>query len=467
MKRCEKPRWLHYIIDEPLPMMTALSILMLIPIFFCENGISGIASMGLYVFSNLFLLYSVPQFVLKYFCFVLYAGLNILGCFVIEYSSVNLYELATTSHYAGSLPLLVASRWAIFPALYSFDRRFGYCEGSSDRIESSRKLDYVSVAVLIITAIAFVSVVDKPAFVLGVDRFEHAKLEGQSALIRKIASYLNILVIFPLLSIKRGNKHVGYATIAIYLLYLLWVGHKFGGILSVLIFALMVFNDKFQSFETKKLRIILLSMVVSSIALVGLAVGMEMMTGGKGTSSFEYLGNRLSQQGQLWWRMFDEYDAGPHAEEFVSDVQNQIFAGGDEGVDAGEDCGIYRIMYLSAPEDIIDAKLDRGSLYAEAGYAAALYYGGVAGPFLFSAISCLVIGVVVNTFLMLISKDELIGSLLLARLFTVCRDFVGTFLLTDFISKSSILSYALLLFLACMGRLKASGRLGRVDWKFK
>ena len=61
------------------------------------------------------------EFFVKYFAFVFAIGANILGCAIIETQEISLPELDTFSSFAGSLPLLILSRWVFVVVLLVCD----------------------------------------------------------------------------------------------------------------------------------------------------------------------------------------------------------------------------------------------------------------------------------------------------------------------------------------------------------
>lgn len=112
----------------------------------------------------------------------------------------------------------------------------------------------------------------------------------------------------------------------------------------------------------------------------------------------------------------------------------------------GANNGIYKIMYLCAPESVIDWKLGTGSRYTEAGMAAVYYYFGAFGVILFAAIMGFIVAATVNCFLRFIANNNLIAAMLMLRIFMIERTFLSMFTMADFFKPLSLLSYIYLYF---------------------
>ena len=86
------------------------------------SGLAAIALLGVYVARNVVV---APYQIFKYLPFHFGIIANVGGCAICGYGGLYLTELQIQSYFAGSLPLLVLSRWLFPVALVSFNRRFG------------------------------------------------------------------------------------------------------------------------------------------------------------------------------------------------------------------------------------------------------------------------------------------------------------------------------------------------------
>lgn len=154
-----------------------------------------------------------------------------------------------------------------------------------------------------------------------------------------------------------------------------------------------------------------------------------------------YIWNRASQQGQLWWKTYSITQGETHLTEFEDEIIAVLNGplGREELIGANN--GIYKIMYLCAPESVIDWKLGTGSRYTEAGMAAVYYYFGGLGVIVFASFMGLAVAAIVNCFLRFLANNNLIAAMFMLRIFMIERTFLSMFTMADFFKPLSLLSY--------------------------
>lgn len=387
-----------------------------------------------------------PEDFCKYFVFCFAAVANIVGTAVVEFSGVTLGEIAQVGSYAGSLPLLVFSRW-LFLAIVV---------GLGDKLEMSLRAPLVreetytwfsTIVKLIVAALAVLladSLLSPPAFLLGVDRFVYADLSKSSfpiEIIKKIALYLT----FPLvLSVKSGSKKWGVAGICLYVIYLLWTGNKFGSFLNLVSVFLIVFYKELGLF----LRCHLKATMALGVTLFMAALCMTAVLYGftdSNTTVGQYLFSRTAQQGQLWWATYASGERATGDEEFALELNGTLHGSSSISENVGSKYGIYGVMYRVAPSEKVDAKLMTGSRYTEGGYAAALYYGGSTGVIIFSGIMAIGVAVIVQRLIWALRELKIVDVMLLARLFFVIQTSLSMFTFSDLIDPLSLASYGYLI----------------------
>lgn len=404
------------------------------------------------------LIFKRGDFFVKYFAFVFAIGANILGCAIIETQDLALSELDAFSSFAGSLPLLVFSRWVFVVVLLALDNWWG-CRNEPEGYlkQKTVKRKWVTLAsqvILVCALLLFLQVLPRPSFLLGLNSFDYARDYGVGALWRTMANVLSYAVIVPAMAIRQGDRKLGAAAVGVYVLYLLWTGNKFGNFLNVACVLFLVFYDRITSRGAQFLRRAAVLCLVCILALVGFSLVAFSFTSAKDPMS--YLFSRTAQQGQLWWRTYDLYGDVGHLDEL--DHEWNAIAEQREGAinNVGYRNGVYGVMYLTAPGYLIDEKLRTGSQYTEGGYAAALYYFGMAGPIVFSCLMGLMVSLLTNGALRSVAADRLVVATVCMRLLVISQTALSMFLFTGYFDELSLLSYVFLFGVAVASRVNRS-----------
>lgn len=409
-----------------------------------DYEVSSILSIIVFSGYLLYIAFTKPKHILKYLAFFFAVIANILGCAICEFSDVFLSEIVTYSGYVGSLPLLVFGRWLFLVVLLWFDSKWDiqYDQLSlKTSITGLKWLNVITIGVLLICLVCFARVLGNPAFSLDADRFLYSMnyLEGVWGAITNSLVYL---AIFPALSIMKGNKKLGVVTTVILLLYLFWIGNKFGSFFSLLCIFIMVFYEKLHNASERAVRRVLLSVLVMFFCLVAVATTIYGFSGEK--DDFEYLFSRTSQQGQLWWKTYAFYKNDHHPETFIHEIDAAINSAESISSNVGSQHAVYKIMYLTTPSNIVDNKLLSGSRYTEAGYACAYYYFGVPGVIVFSVLGALLVVAIVRALLLALYRGLLIDAVIITRFFFLARGMLTMFVVNGFFDTVSILCYAYL-----------------------
>lgn len=396
-------------------------------------------------------------FFVKYFAFVFAIGANILGCAIIETQEISLPELDTFSSFAGSLPLLILSRWVFVVVLLVCDCRWGELalpkEGLTGAATRQKWVTLASQVILACAILLFLQVVPKPSFFLGLNSFDYARSYGLAGLWQTVANVLSYAIIIPAMAIRQGDKRLGAAAVGVYVLYLLWTGNKFGNFFNVACVLFLVFYDRIVARGARFLRQAAVLCLACILALVGFSLVAFSFTSSK--DPVGYLFSRTAQQGQLWWKTYDWYGDDSHLEELEYEWDALIERREGAGNNVGHRNGIYGVMYSTAPGYLIDEKLRSGSQYTEGGYAAALYYFGMAGPLGFSCIMGAIVSLLTNGLLRSIASDRLVVATVCMRLLAISMTALSMFLFIGYFDELSLLSYV---FLFVVGLFRAGNR---------
>ncbi|MCF6413943.1 hypothetical protein I7648_09580 [Collinsella tanakaei] len=421
-----------------LPMMLCCCLLNDYPI----TGLLSLAAL----LAVLIPLFSIrPLLLLKYLGMVFSWASTIIGCVVVEYSNMYLSELTVVSFFEGSLPLYCLTCWIFFVLLFLFDSRLD-SQKADFPVRTTLSLNgnlvhYVSIAILVLLCVMFANVASRPSFMLGIDRFEYSSLHSLG-LIGTVANFMNWLIVIPMLAFKNGERLLGGFCVILYCLYLFWTGTKFGGFFSVLCFIPLVYYDRILALDRTRLSSLAKRFGIAFVALLLVAVASFTVASDKDAGT--YLQERTAQQGQLWWRTFGITQGKPHIGELSNELDATLRPTDSIAENVGANNGIYKIMYLCAPASIVDSKLESGSRYSSAGYAAAYYYGGSFGPIAYAALMSILVSFFTNLFVRMVTLNNAVLVILTARLFRICSSVASMFLFSELIEPISILSYCVI-----------------------
>lgn len=443
-----------------LPKFSTLltACVLVVCLAFSSQPASGLISVITFLAFLGFCVFIDSRIAFKYLAYLFAVVANIVGVFVVEYTPLYLGELRAFTHFAGSLPLLVASRWLFLVVIIALDSKWGIerdlkLQSANCKERSLFFLNSISIAVLIVVIIAFAHVAPHPSFTYGMDRFDYdaAYLQGVWG---RIDALLGYAIIVPLLAMRSGKREIGFASVAIYAIYLFWTGTKFGDFFNILCLISLVFYKEVNSISIGKLRVAVLALISVFLLIISITVVAYSFT--SNTKSTEFLNTRLAQQGQLWWSTYARYGCEPH----VSDFSEEIKALGKSTSpydNIGSLNGIYGVMYRNVPTEVVNGKLASGSRYSEAGYASSLYYFGPMGPLLFSVLLGCVAWAFQNGLVCSLLERKVVASILLNRFTSITQVALSMFLFSDYITSDSLFCFAYLFITWLMhlhGRIK-------------
>lgn len=419
---------------------------------------TSIASLVIALLVYLCLLVFELPFFAKYFPFILYNAMSVLGCAFCEHVPLYLTELEVESSFEGSLPLLIFSRLTFIFILLALDRKGGDLTGNAVSAAGEKLTRLISIVFDGILVAYLLCVVPLgPAASLGLDRFRYAELVPFGEILLPLSNQFNILVIAPILALSIGQMGVGIAGVVLYAVYLFWTGNKFGGFVFLASFVFLALYPRIVELSKKSSVKMTGALLAIMAALLLTAVGAQYLIAG--SSPVQYLGSRLAQQGQLWWKMYSETGGEAHLSEIGDEIIGQIEGTDSPADNVGSDFGIYKVMYQCAPKDIVDAKLARGSTYAEAAYPAAYYYMGPAGPVIFSLIGGVITVIIVRALVKSMQSGLIVNSILLGRFLIMFHNSLGMFMFTDFFELKTVVPLAYLVSIYVISRHFSSTKL--------
>lgn len=389
------------------------------------------------------------EFFFKYLAVLFISGMAILGTALIEIDEgIHLVELDCYSSFAGSLPLLIFGYWLLLFVItlvdYKYNVRISY-ESIAELKKYKKLYNIISIVVLVLFLLLFSKVATRPALLLGIDRFAYASQYSQLGVLGKVATNAPLLLVFPILTTiynENFQRVIGILGIITYILYFLWIGNKFGPFFTLICIFLLIYYKKILNKGKKFIKKILIISFTAFGIILAFTIIFSIST--SSYSGLEYLEQRGTQQGQLWWKTY-EICENVHPMEFINEIK--ALGNGKDTIsdNVGSDNGIYKIMYLCAPKNQVDFKLATGSRYSEAGYATMYYYFGKIGVIMFSCIMGMLIAVTINFIIRALNRGDYIKTLILLRFFLLERGSISMFLFNDFVGIISIISYVYLL----------------------
>lgn len=395
-----------------------------------------------------------PEFFLKYLPFVFAVTSNIIGCALCEFGVFELDELRTTSHFVGSLPLLVLSRWIFLALLRVFDLtkgiqiRYQIGVDTNDTQFKQRVMFAFEIMVFALVAVSFMHVCIHPAFSEGMNRFSY-NTAYMGGIWTKLKNILVLLMVIPVLAIRKNtHRLLGVTTVVLYCFFLFWVGEKFGGFYGIVCIVCFVYYDVALNLSAKE-KAIMGGILAGTLAIL-LGFSLFAYSLMSSTNVVDYFGKRVAEQGQLWWKTYEQSRGVLHTAEFSDEIQALLSTEKAIKDNVGSNYGIYRIMYYTAPDDKVDRQLGIGARYTEGAYAAAYYYFGIVGSLLFSLLMALLVFAVQNSFIAAIWKCNPIRMCVFSRFENGAQIALSMFLFYKFFDAAAIISYGFLLVMSLM-----------------
>lgn len=390
-----------------------------------------------------------PFFFYKYLAFVYISVLNLFGCALCEYTTVYLAELSVYAHFVGALPLLVFAQWAFLVVIFYKDVRY-QCEDSSRQVTrgfyDTTTLNVLLCAFFAVICIAsFVYVLPHPSFASGVGRIAYAS-SYLTGIWSTFNGWMGFLFVIPaMLTRNRRARPFAVACLLLYVLYLFWIGTKFGAYLNVLVVLIIVYYGEMLRLKRQtllRITIVLVAILAAMVVVGGLVFTTTTSSYG---GTFEYLFQRGAMQGQLWWKTYDQLNGSFHPEQIEAELAG-IAAPIAINQNVDSNYGIYHIMRYCAPGDIVSGYLAANVRLTEAGFATALFCLGPMGVVLFDILCGLLVCWFTNLGIRHINANDGINSLCWSWLYQALRTFISMATLNVFFTKTGIVAIGLLIF---------------------
>ena len=380
--------------------------------------------------------YTVPKYIAVY----VYTIIFLIGVFICENFNFYLRELDVYSGHYGSFPLAILYSLILISSLSYYDKKISKrMTYNYENIKSKFAIfiaKFIYVFVFAAGMILFLSVATKPSFKFGIDRFQYEQFY-LNKYIKFFASYYKYLLPFTILPFILKEKKPKTEIIKIlitlspYILFKVWVGNKFGAIFDILIlfFPIIIFYignvKKNKNVKTKRDLIIITKASENrklfksiGIAFVFLVFILSVFYISRGKDASSSIIDRLSQQGQLWWKIYsNEEIKGQHIYELNDELKPLIEY---KKMDISDyNFGVYKIMRKTTPINIYRAKIATGARYSSQGIDIAYYYFGYVGIIIHAVIRAFFTVLIINTYIKCFFSGRFIETIIMGRILII------------------------------------------------
>lgn len=365
------------------------------------------------------------RFFISYGYIIFYIITNVAGVFLIETSQFHLSELNTQTSNNQSLLLIVIAHIVFIETIrllyLSNDQTFEINSDSRVKLfqfemSKARVLQLILIVIFFVFLVLFFMVIDKPFFKVKLDRFlyEEKYLTGFTNKVSNLSLYFSVFVGMYFLHNKDKKAII---VLLLMVFYLVWIGHKFS---SLVVIAFVTVLPFIYSMSKQWMNRIIIGGIALVLLLLSLVTVQSFFVYNRDFSENSmYIKARLAQQGQLWWATYGNEEA---KKTHVNDLEDELktYFRLHVSEDVLYNSGIYKIMKLTTPEDIVHQKIYvKKSRYAYSTQASIFYYFNGLGLLIFSVISAVAYYFINKNLIGHIFNFNIIPALLYTRLFVV------------------------------------------------
>ena len=360
--------------------------------------------------------------VLVFSWMLIYLSSSILAASIIDIrSDFYLFEVKEYTYPSSttiSLCIMVLSSLFFMMLPYTFFSRYKSRSNSSKtpmKVFFNGEVLSILILLLIISMFTIILYIDRPAFAMGMSKVVYSA-DVLNPTVDKLIR--NSLVFVPAVGALacHTNKllsRVSIVTLFLYIMSLVWIGHKFGLIFYVIYFSLLFYSMKAKSRDIRTALFYIIFAMAFLIGLVLFSVSIAFDIDFLG--ALDYLLNRIAQQSQVWFAMqrlsdFDDF----HTSGFV----NEIYTFGQVSLtdQLHSKVGIYKVMSLSMSYDDYLTRFYNGQNLAFGFYPLITYYFDFSIALFINALLSFVYGLFICLILYFVTNGFYFCSVLCARI---------------------------------------------------
>ncbi len=368
----------------------SLSVCSLISLIGSKSFVWDLVSLmcwALLVFVGYFVL---PEIFTKYLHFWVMSTWAILAVYFLENGNVVLR--GEYSYHYGSLPIYLLSWLIFFSSIFCLeirhknrlakkqDARFSKDQNMEVSVSKPGKMVmYISYLMLALLVMCFLSIANKPYFLLDVDRFAYKKI-ATPWFVSMLSPWFYCFIPVVMMTRKRDKK-VSLIYLALLGALCVWQGEKFSGLLRMIFYVMISVSPQYVGMFVKRhIRKIIkiVAMVVLSLLLIVVAQQILLYDSDLAMLS-DYFEDRLAAQGELWWLTYrSDVHSGWHLDEINDEVSIWIHQPDTSDME-DYNFGIYKLMKKFMNSNWVSYSLPLGIRATEATRAFFFYYGKTAG----------------------------------------------------------------------------------------
>lgn len=370
----------------------------------------------------------------KYIYITVNMSVFIVTLMTLEFKRIWLGELQEYSYFTGSICTLCFYLWLLYTLIQLVDKfweqntKAGYIKlRISNTMSGNWIIEHMPIIIFCINGILFLSVINKPFFIVGAEvrQLYSAKYMSHFINIIKILPSICIgVLLIPQIRKYENNiitlKHLMLRILLPYIpyvLFLVWTGSKFGEFWDlfclILIPIICIVNFKNLNIKNLTKTILILIIAMSTFLLLyyhflGKDLSQSIMT----------IISRLVCESELWWKTFGYVKLhGTNFHEFQMGLTYLANSFSTEG--ASKDFGVYHLMNLFADSSVLAYYKTLYIRFTSAGFELPYLYFGVFGLIIISFFYANMYSIFVNMYVNAVKEKRLLGSIASARLYQV------------------------------------------------
>jgi hypothetical protein len=340
----------------------------------------------------------------------LFGTLFLLGVFSIEYSDgFFMYEISDLSGWKDTFFGALACMYAYVRATSAVLRNVA--ENNSTMVAKRVTWFYFLVGAYLLVSLIVIFHY-KPALVLQVDRFIYDKV-----ILGVWGNFTNLGYYFCLglgIVFFWRNSYFAFLMFLLVIVVFLLKGHKFSNLIEAMFLFVVPYFCK-ASLRALRRKVLFVFFGVSLFFGMAVSINLYLFPS---FSVNDYLRHRLFQEGQLWWAVAkDPENERLHLKELKVEVSSYFSS--ELMADNFLDIGMYKVMRLAAPSDLVEQKIERQSRYTRSTQALLYYYFNGFIAFLVMFIFGLLWGWLLRQMYFASMGFRLLESVLLCRVFYI------------------------------------------------
>lgn len=360
-------------------------IMLTLPLKFAVGSIADCIAFGLFVAYLLFSYLTNFKALIKYLYFIVLALYHLLSVLIVNTQQTYLFNIHIFTYDNGSFFPLLIYYCIEFSVIFYFDRKFEQAANLKAGVLSPRAIrwvKFISVILIAITAAMAIRMIQNGYFSMGgMDRFEFRSSSNWTSLDERYYTWIVWLLPIPLIAGLYGNRSIAIVFSVAYIAYLLLVGDKFTSLFQFANFFMWVCVCSRDITKKMANRVVAGLLVLFCVLFGYIAIQVGFERGFSIDEITEYYENRLTGgQSDLWWTVYENNPGGELHIDELSDELSAIVSQPNNPLEYN--FGIYKMMRVAAPADVVDYYLSHGSRFTASGQASLFYYFGYPGLYL-------------------------------------------------------------------------------------